>query len=796
MRPATAPFALALTLALTAVVSAAPVPTELDGKLIGLMEDLEAKRLLHHVPGLAIAVVVDDEVVLADGLGLADIEQGRPIDPRTVFAVGSTTKAFTSALTAMYVEKRRIEWDEPISWYLPEMKLKPESEDPKAAVTFRDAMSHRSGFARMGSLWAAGSATSEQVYKTASGAEPVAPFRKEFHYNNIVYTAGGDAVARAAGRPWDVLMRKRLLRPLGMKNATLSIARAQKDDNLALGYAWDEDTGKYRILPMRDIHLVSPAGAINATVLDMAQWVRFQLARGVIDGKRLVSAEALEETWKPQIGIGEGSAYGLGWMVHERNGRRVVEHGGNIDGFAAQVTLFPDDGVGYVLLMNTTASVLQQLSVSVVAEHLLAGDGPDPGASGELDFVPYVGDYIANFGPFKDAVLAVSVVDEKLHVDVPGQMNFELKPPTEEGKWVFAMTDQVAISFDRNEGGQVTAMKMYQSGLTFDLPRSGFEPKIAAFVMPEQWKPLLGRYESPSLKAPIRVLTQNGRLALDVPGQMVFELEPSKEGRWAFRVSAALEVTFDRDDQGGVVSVTQYRGGTAVETWKRVGDAPAVAATGSLEMVRALVKADERGRILTALGGVRMTGSVRTHSAGLTGTIEALVEGASRYSELLDQSPFVTVSTRVDGERVSVESNVAVDPHLSAEKRRQLRVGHPLSLFTDWALFFDGASYVGPSQAGDRATHVVRLEAEGLEPYEVHVDAETGDVLRVESMEVLGRGLPNVPITAVFADHRDVGGLRLPYSITVSNDQTGSTTVTYESIETGLEFPAGTFVAD
>ena len=112
----------------------------------------------------------------------------------------------------MYVEKHRIEWDEPLSWYLPELQLKPESDDPKAAVTFRDAMSHRSGFARMGALWAAGSATPAQVLRTASGAEPVGPFRREFHYNNVIYTAAGDAVARAAGRPWDVLMAKRLLR--------------------------------------------------------------------------------------------------------------------------------------------------------------------------------------------------------------------------------------------------------------------------------------------------------------------------------------------------------------------------------------------------------------------------------------------------------------------------------------------------------------------------------------------------------------------------------------------------------
>jgi hypothetical protein len=648
----------------------------------------------------------------------------------------------------------------------------------------------------MGVLWAAGSATPEQVYETASHAEPVAPFRKEFHYNNVVYTAAGDAVARAAGRPWDVLMRKRLLRPLGMRNATLLVDKAQRDDNLAVGYAWDEDTEKYRELPMRDIHLVAPAGAINATVLDVSRWVRFQLARGVIDGRRLISAGALEETWKPQIGIAEGSSYGLGWMVHERNGRRVVEHGGNIDGFAAQVTLYPDDGVGYVLLMNTTASLLQQLSVAMVADHLLdADDGGGAGSGGGLDLGPYVGDYIANFGPFQDEAFAVTVSNDKLHVDVPGQMNFELKPPDEEGKWYFAITDQIAVSFDRSGAGQVTGLKMHQSGLTFDLPRAGFEPEAPTGDLPEEWKALFGKYRSPSLEQDLTVLAQNGRLALDVPGQMVFELDPAADGRWVFRVSSALEVSFERDADGQVTALTQYRGGNAVETMERVGDAPAPADAGNMELVRALVQADERGRLVDSLGGIRMTGSVRTHSSGAGGSVELVSEGIDRFRHELDQSPFVTALTTVDGAAVRIVSSVSKDDHLSEKQRRHVGLSHPLSYFSDWDLFFDGASYGGSSTVGDRPTHVVKLTAEGLEPHTLQIDAETGEVLTATSYEISGSGLPQVPVKTVFGDYRDVGGLRLPFRIRVSNDHTGATTVTFDSIETGLELPAATFSA-
>src|SRR6185503_17337923 len=118
------------------------------------------------------------------------------------------------------------------------------------------------------------------------------------------------------------------------------------------GYKWNADTQTFEHLPIRDLVAIAPAGAINSNVLDMARWVRFQLAHGEFEGLRLISREAFDETWKTQNTMAPGGRYGLGWMLHEWQGQPYVEHGGNIDGFAAEVALLPEARLGLVMLTN------------------------------------------------------------------------------------------------------------------------------------------------------------------------------------------------------------------------------------------------------------------------------------------------------------------------------------------------------------------------------------------------------------------------------------------------------------
>jgi CubicO group peptidase (beta-lactamase class C family) len=374
--PRAALFAAVLVASTVGALAQGTEPT-LAQRLARLTEELETQRQELHIPGMARAVVQGDELIYSHSFGSADLESSKPVTPETLFAIGSSTKAFTASLIGMLVDEGKMSWDDPVTKFLPYFELEIDTDDPEATVTIRDLLSNRTGFTRMGMLWAGGTVTREEVLRTATRAEPFAPFRKKFYYNNIAFLAAGMASSAAAGSSWDELLAERLLTPLGMKSSSSSIRTAQSDERLSRGYLWKEATQEYEQLPMRSLDGIAPAGAINSNVLDMAQWLRFQLGRGTFGGQVLLSEAQLGETWSKQIEAGPGVDYGLGWMLRSVGDHRLVEHGGNIDGFAAEVAMFPDADLGFVLLTNVTATQLQATSPKLVAGDLLREEPQD-----------------------------------------------------------------------------------------------------------------------------------------------------------------------------------------------------------------------------------------------------------------------------------------------------------------------------------------------------------------------------------------------------------------------------------
>jgi len=219
-------LALALVVSLTSCITPAvpPTPTtepgSLEQRLDLLVEQLEQQRQSLHIPGMAIAVVKDDELVLAHGFGVTNIETETAVTPETIFAIGSSTKAFTATLVGMLVDEGKMDWDDPITEYLPYCEFDIDSEDENAEVTIRDLLSHRTGFVRMGLLFASGKIPREEVLHDATAAEPFAGFREKFYYSNVMYMAGGIAAEKAAGTDWDTLIADRIFEPLGMESTS------------------------------------------------------------------------------------------------------------------------------------------------------------------------------------------------------------------------------------------------------------------------------------------------------------------------------------------------------------------------------------------------------------------------------------------------------------------------------------------------------------------------------------------------------------------------------------------------
>ncbi|HWN71597.1 MAG TPA: serine hydrolase domain-containing protein, partial [Haliangium sp.] len=530
----------------------APVPAkaadDLEARLAHLARVLEAERERQHVPGMAVAVVRGDRIVFARGFGVRDLTTGEKVAPETLFAIGSSTKAFTATALGMLVDEGKLSWDDPLSRHVPSLNLRVIAA-PGDEATLRDALSHRTGFPRMSVLWASGTLSRDEVFQYASRAEPTTILREEFQYNNVMYSAAGEAGARAAGTTWDELVRARILAPLGMQRTYVTSREAQQTGALAAGYTWYEDEQRHQRENLRDIASVAPAGAIHSSVIDMAAWLRFQLGKGVFGGKRLIQEATLAETHTIQIPIHGMGGYGLGWFVRDWNGQPFVEHGGNIDGFSASVGFLPQSDIGYVYLSNTTASLLQSQVGPLVFEAML-GDAhrPKDQASAE-DYQAYLGVYLASFGPYQESPFRVFLKEGALAVDVPKLGVFELTPPDDKGRRQFKTATDVMISFERDDKGTVTAMYVHQYGFDFELPREGLESTL--HVDPAAVAPYIGKYQEQQTadKTVVTVLIHRGRLAVDVPGQTQFALDPPTEAgddKWRLRMRREFYVTFQK----------------------------------------------------------------------------------------------------------------------------------------------------------------------------------------------------------------------------------------------------------
>jgi len=778
-------FLAAIILPYYAAPATPAVAPELQQKLDLLVEQLEQQRQTHHVPGMAIAVVKDDEVILTHGFGIASVEKETPVTPETIFAIGSSTKAFTSTLVGMLVDEGKMDWDDPVTEYLSYFQMNIESDNESAGPTLRDVLSHRTGFTRMGLLFGSGQIPIEEVLLDATKAEPYVPFREKWYYSNVMYMSAGVAAGKAEGTDWDTLVTERIFEPLGMGSTTTSVTQAENDSRLASGYLWDEDLQDYEYKPMRNVDNIGPSGSINSNVLDMAQWLRLQLNRGEYEGSRLIGEENLSETWTTQIAITENVGYGMGWMIREWEGQSVIEHGGNVDGFSAQVAMLPESNLGFVLLTNASISTLPSSALNIVWDALLGEEPADDGAT--EDYEPYTGNYIANFGTFKDTIFTVIVQNGRLAIDIPGQQVLELKEPDEEGKRYFVISDEVAVSFKRDENDNVIAMYWYQAGMTFDLPREGvwIEPEIPL----DKLQKYLGSYRFEELQMTFEVLIQNNRLAVDVPGEMVYELYPPDENdRWFFRVTPTISVSFNETPAGQVDSLTMYQAGQEfILPQIESKSLPTVAE------IMALRDAEGNEAALAAMGNYRIDSTLYSVQSGVNGTVSTYVAGPYKYRSDADYGKYGYSHTVLNGDRAWVESSFGPFKELRGQLLEQAKRGHPYVMAGDWRDYFDSINVVRADTLDDKEVYVVELKSGDLPAMTVFVDAVTGDVLLSEIISLQEGGI-GIPITIRSEDFQEVYGIRVPLRSIASNEQTGRTIVEDETIETNIQLNDDFFI--
>ncbi|WP_140908630.1 serine hydrolase [Cognatiluteimonas lumbrici] len=353
--------------------SVRPLPPPLPAQLGDFDAYVEGVREAFDVPGIAVAIVKDDRVLLENGWGVADRETGAPVDAHTLFAIASNTKAFTAASLQMLAADGKLEMDDRVIEHLPWFRM----SDPYITheMRIRDLLAHRSGLSLgAGDLlyWPTTTYTNREVAERLKDVPITGGFRAQYAYDNILFGVAQLVVEATSGMAFEDFLKQRIFDPLAMQRTRYNADHLGDLDNIATGYS-KADFKDIVPAPRMTWSNVGGAGGIYSSVHDMSKWVRTHLAGGEIPasvggetGKRLFSEQAQREMWtmltpipvrKPKFEAFEPitpnyMGYGEGWNLSDYRGEKMVSHTGGWPGMVSRVTMLPGQGIGVVVLTN------------------------------------------------------------------------------------------------------------------------------------------------------------------------------------------------------------------------------------------------------------------------------------------------------------------------------------------------------------------------------------------------------------------------------------------------------------
>jgi CubicO group peptidase (beta-lactamase class C family) len=510
---------------------------------------------------------------------LRDVAAERPVTPDTLFAVGSTTKAFTATLVGMLVDEGKLDWDEPVQTYLPRFDMSDDFAD--ARISARDLLTHRSGLPRHDLSWYGAGASREELIRRIAHLEPSHGFRDRFQYQNLMYMTAGYLAGRVEDLTWEELTRQRIFEPLEMATTTLSIRAMEQAEDRALGYKKEKsDDGEesIEVIPYRPIDGVAPAGSINSSVTEMANWVLLHLNDGVFKGQRLVSEATMTTMHAPQVVVPHGSLlhrlsvhpemphlmYGMGWFIQTYRGHELIHHGGNIDGFSALVSFMPEIDSGVVVLTNMNGTMLNQTVMLSTYDRLLGLEPIDwnsrlqalysgleaaqeqqkkaveerqEGTSPSHDLLDFAGDY----GNPGYGTLAVGIEGDGLTFAYNA-----LEGPMEHWHYdVFRVSEGDAegttVTFATNSRGDVEEV-LIPLEPTVDPIRFQHLPP-ARLSDPVFLQRLVGDYELGGATCEVRLRGEK-TLTVTVPGQPTYVLDPYRRTEYNLHGVAGYSVRF------------------------------------------------------------------------------------------------------------------------------------------------------------------------------------------------------------------------------------------------------------
>jgi beta-lactamase class C len=311
-----------------------------------------------NAPGAAVAVVKDDRIIYLKGFGVREIGKAEAVDIHTVFRLGSVSKGFAAVLTGVLVQDGILNWDDKIIDYCPDFSLK--STQSTQNLTIRHILSHTTGLPQHTFTdRVEAQIPFDEIVRELRNVQPISPVGKVYAYQNVAYSLIGNVVYAATGETYQTLVEQRIFEPLGMTDASLGREAFLAADNRALphvhrasGWTVTEVKNAYYSIP--------PAAGINASILDMAKWLR-----AIMGGApQVISQTTLRAITEPVVRTPQErrrhrwgellneAYYGLGWRVYDYGGKKLVYHGGWVSGYRSEIGFLQEDRIGVVVLMN------------------------------------------------------------------------------------------------------------------------------------------------------------------------------------------------------------------------------------------------------------------------------------------------------------------------------------------------------------------------------------------------------------------------------------------------------------
>ena len=315
-----------------------------------------------NVPGIAVGIVHNDEVVLAKGYGIANINTGEKVNSSTNFGIASNSKAFTTTAIALLIDQGKINWDDRVKKYIPEFKMYDDYVTEN--FTIRDLVVHRSGLG-LGAgdlmVWPDGhDFTPDDIIQNIQYLKPVSDFRTKYDYDNLLYIIAGVVIERVSGKSWTDFIEENFIQPLNMNRTAASWNTLKDRSNVIVPHVPID--GELKVVDRYTNSIFDAAAGLYSNVDDLIHWVKFQLNYGKTeDGRQLVSEEQMRQLSTPQTLQPNRTtepyntlfrAYGLGFQLQDMNGKLEVSHTGGLEGIVTQIIMYPQLDLGIIVLTN------------------------------------------------------------------------------------------------------------------------------------------------------------------------------------------------------------------------------------------------------------------------------------------------------------------------------------------------------------------------------------------------------------------------------------------------------------